>query len=88
MTDTVTKPTDRFAALLGEHVIVTFADGGEEAGILAGLGGDTLAVEQIEGSDHWTAVYTLTGDEDTPHVVDVVVDRPQKEALFRGETLF
>ena len=88
MIDTVTRPTDRFAALVGEPVVVTFSDDHEEAGILAGLGRDTLAVEHIEGSDHWTAVYTLTGDEDTPHVVSVVVDRPQKEALFQGETLF
>jgi hypothetical protein len=88
MTDTVTKPTDRFAALVGEPVIVTFADDHEEAGMLAALGWDTLAVEHIEGSDHWTAAYTLTGDEDTPHVVSVAVDRPQKEALFQGDPLF
>lgn len=75
--------TRRFGHLIEEHVIVTFADAHQEAGVLTGCGWDTIEVLHTYGADHqWTAVYSLTGDADTPHVVAVTVDGPQTEALF------
>jgi hypothetical protein len=73
---------DRYADLIHEHVVVTFSDGGTEAGILDAAGWDTLAVLHTEGRDQWQALYSLTGDADTPHVVSVTIDQPQTEALL------
>lgn len=74
--------TARFARLIGEHVIVTFSDGHEEAGILENVGWDLIEVTHVDGSDIWTPVYSLTGDPETPHVTDVRLDVPQTETLF------
>ncbi len=75
---------DLFGDLRGKFVIVTFADGHEESGLLSKVGWDLIEVDHIDtvGGGMWTATYTMTGDADTPHVVGVVEDMPQQEALF------
>jgi hypothetical protein len=81
----------RFGHLRREPVVVTFSDGGAKAGWLAGAHDDVIEVEHIDmtGGGHiWTAQYTLTGDADTPHVVDVAVIPAQAETLFDQGDLF
>jgi hypothetical protein len=81
-TATLLTAADRYGHLVNGHVVVTFSDGGVEAGILEAAGWDTLAVLHTEGRDQWQALYSLTGDADTPHVTGVAIDQPQTEALF------
>lgn len=82
MNATLAPTADRLNRLVGEHVIVTFSDGHEEAGILEEAGGDLIQVTHIDASDVWTAAYSLTGDDGTPHVTDVRLDAPQTDSLF------
>lgn len=77
---------DRYGRLIGEHIVVTFADGQQEAGVLTACGWDLIEVEHTYGTptgvQFYTATYSLIGDDDTPRVVAVDVDAPQREALF------
>jgi hypothetical protein len=85
MTDGIKSALDRFGHLLSDWVTVTFSDGGSKAGVLVACGWDLIEVEHIDitGGGHiWTATYTLTGDDDTPHVVSVAPVPVQAEALF------
>ncbi len=72
----------RFGYLIGEPVIVTFSDDAQEAGTLVEAGWDMIAVEHYDDGITWTARYSLTGDDETPHVTNVRMDMPQTESLF------
>jgi hypothetical protein len=63
------------AHLIGQPVIVTFADGGTERGVLRVDDGTWLELERDDAGCTWTAVYTRIGDDDTPAVVSVEWDR-------------
>jgi len=86
----VESSSDRYASMIGEPVVVTFSDGGQEAGFLRACRNPAIEVEHCDmtgGGHFWTATYTLVGDDETPHVVSVVVYQsqvvhPQQDALF------
>jgi len=85
MWDGIRSAEELYGELVGEPVEVTFSDGGREAGWLAVCGWDLIEVDHIDitgGGHTWTATYTLTGDDDTPHVVSVAPVPVQTEALF------
>lgn len=85
MSDGILTAEERFGGLVGEPVVVTFSDGGTEAGRLMSCGWDLIDVRHIDmagGGHMWTATYTLIGDDDTPHVVSVVPVPVQAETLF------
>lgn len=81
--------TDRFGQFLGQHVIVEFEDGHQEAGMLETTGWDVIQVLHTYGAGHQhVAQYALVGDEDTPGVVSMVLDQAQAEALAGPDPLF
>lgn len=73
--------------LVGEIVEIIFDDTNEPAtGKLAAIDGREIHVEQeyeMGGSTHvYTAVFSLTGDDETPAVINVRLAPTQDETLF------
>lgn len=74
-------------ALVGEIVEITFDDASEPVtGKLVAIDGREIHVEQeyeMGGSTHvYTAVYSLTGDDETPAVTNVRLAPTQTDVLF------
>lgn len=79
--------TEALTHHIGYPVTLTFSDHGTEAGTLLGVAGDTVMVDTVyttgDGhTHHYTAEYTVTGDDDTPHVTGVRRVAEQSEALW------